>query len=78
MRLQSLPDQWRSFRRVNQHGLNLMSFLKVDTILLFTEDFAVVGVKLLCTGIQWKVDILRLHGKNELVNLSCWQTVNAI
>lgn len=55
-----------------------MSFLKVDTILLFTEDFAVVGVKLLCTGIQWKVDILKLHGKNELVNLSCWQTVNAI
>lgn len=37
--------------RVNQHRLDLMSFLEADTILLI-EDLADVGVRLLCTEIQ--------------------------
>lgn len=55
-----------------------MSFLKADTILFLTEDFADVGVGLLCPEIHQIVDILRLHEKNEFLNLSCWQTVHAI
>lgn len=41
----------KRFKRVNQHGLDSMSFLKVDTILLI-EDFADIGVGLLCPEMQ--------------------------
>ena len=42
----------KRFKRVNQHGLDLMSFLKADTILLLIEDFADLGVGLLCLEVQ--------------------------
>lgn len=41
----------KRFKRVNWHGLDLMSFLKVDTILLI-EDFPDIGVELLCPEMQ--------------------------
>ena len=63
---------------MNQPGVDLMNFLEVDTILLLIEDFAHVGVGLLCPEFQLKVDILRLHEKNEFLILSCWQTIHAI
>lgn len=63
---------------MNQHVLDLMSFLKADTILFLTEDFADVGVGLLCPEIHQIVDTLRLPEKNEFLNLSCWQTVHVI
>lgn len=42
----------KRFKRVNQHRLDLMRFLQVDAILLLIEDFANVGVGLLCPEIQ--------------------------
>lgn len=61
---------------MNQYKVDLMSSFKADTIML-TEDFD-VGMGLLCLDIQKKVDILRLHEKNEFLSLSCWQTVHAM
>lgn len=41
----------KSFKRVNQRGLDLMIFLKLDTISLI-ENFADFGVGLLCPEMQ--------------------------